>query len=51
VILLDTNVVSALMQREPDRRVVAWLDDLPADLRHFQGLGLTLVDPWAERTG
>jgi len=31
VILLDTNVVSALMQREPDPKVVAWLDDLPAE--------------------
>jgi len=31
VILLDTNVVSALMQREADPRVVAWLDDLPAE--------------------
>jgi predicted nucleic acid-binding protein len=31
VILLDTNVVSALMQREPDPTVVAWLDDQPAE--------------------
>ena len=31
MILLDTNVVSALMQREPDGRVVAWLDRQPAD--------------------
>jgi predicted nucleic acid-binding protein len=31
VILLDTNVVSALMQREPDPKVIAWLDDLPAE--------------------
>lgn len=29
MILLDTNVVSALMQRDPDP-VVAWLDGLPA---------------------
>lgn len=31
MILLDTNVVSALMQRAPDPKVVAWLDDLPAE--------------------
>jgi hypothetical protein len=31
VILLDTNVVSALMRRDPDRIVVAWLDGLPAE--------------------
>jgi hypothetical protein len=26
VIILDTNVLSALMRDEPDRRVVTWLD-------------------------
>jgi predicted nucleic acid-binding protein len=31
VIVLDTNVVSALMRRDPDRVVVAWLDGLPAE--------------------
>jgi len=31
VILLDTNVLSALMRREPDRAVVAWLDDQPGE--------------------
>jgi predicted nucleic acid-binding protein len=31
VILLDTNVLSALMQREPDRTVVEWLDEQPSD--------------------
>jgi toxin FitB len=31
MILLDTNVVSALMQREPDPVVVTWLDDQPAE--------------------
>ena len=31
MIVLDTNVVSALMQRQPDPRVVAWLDALPAE--------------------
>jgi toxin FitB len=31
VILLDTNVLSALMQSEPDPKVVAWLDNLPPE--------------------
>jgi hypothetical protein len=31
VILLDTNVVSALMQRDPDPLVIAWLDGQPAE--------------------
>jgi len=31
VILLDTNVISALMQQRPDDAVVRWLDGLPAE--------------------
>jgi toxin FitB len=31
VILLDTNVVSALMRSEPDPAVVGWLDSQPAE--------------------
>lgn len=31
MILLDTNVISALMQREPDGAVVAWLDSQPPE--------------------
>jgi toxin FitB len=31
MIILDTNVVSALMQQQPDTTVVAWLDRQPAD--------------------
>jgi len=31
VIVLDTNVLSALMQREPPAEVVGWLDEQPAD--------------------
>ncbi len=31
MILLDTNVVSAVMQNRPDPAVVAWLDQQPAD--------------------
>jgi hypothetical protein len=31
VIVLDTNVVSALMQRTPDAAVIDWLNQQPAD--------------------
>lgn len=31
MILLDTNVISALMQRHPEPAVVEWLDGLPAE--------------------
>jgi predicted nucleic acid-binding protein len=31
MIILDTNVLSALMQQQPDPQVVAWLDVQPAD--------------------
>jgi predicted nucleic acid-binding protein len=31
MILLDTNVLSALMRREPDATVVNWLDQQPAE--------------------
>ena len=31
VILLDTNVLSALMRRDADARVVQWLDGVPAE--------------------
>jgi hypothetical protein len=29
MIILDTNVLSALMHQVPDRKIVAWLDDQP----------------------
>lgn len=31
MIVLDTNVLSALMQQQPDPQVVAWLDDQSAE--------------------
>ena len=31
MIVLDTNVISALMLREPDQEVVAWLDRQPPE--------------------
>lgn len=31
MIVLDTNVISALMRREPDPAMIAWLDGLPVE--------------------
>ena len=31
MIILDTNVLSALMQQQPDPQVISWLDDQPAE--------------------
>jgi predicted nucleic acid-binding protein len=31
MIILDTNVLSTLMQKEPERAVVAWVDRQPAE--------------------
>lgn len=31
MIVLDTNVMSALMRKSPETKVVAWLDGLPAE--------------------
>jgi predicted nucleic acid-binding protein len=46
VILLDTNVLSALMRREPDHTVVAWLDDQPAE-----SIWTTTITVFEVRTG
>jgi predicted nucleic acid-binding protein len=46
VILLDTNVVSGLMQRAPDHAVVAWLDDQPAE-----SIWTTSITVFEVRTG
>jgi toxin FitB len=52
VILLDTNVLSALMQRQPDPTVVAWLDSQPSESVWTTSItvfevrtGLALLDP------
>jgi toxin FitB len=57
VILLDTNVLSALMQREPDQAVVAWLDEQPCEsvwttsITVFEvRMGLELLADGARRT-
>ncbi len=52
MILLDTNVLSALMQRQPEpgRRGVAGLPTTGVyldNVRHFEGLGPALIDPWS----
>ena len=31
MMILDTNVLSALMQQQPDPQIVAWLDEQPAE--------------------
>jgi predicted nucleic acid-binding protein len=56
VIVLDTNVLSALMRTVPDPRVVAWLDRQPAEsvwitsITLFEAhLGLALLPPGRRR--
>jgi predicted nucleic acid-binding protein len=46
MILLDTNVLSALMQSAPDPGVVEWLDDQPAE-----SIWTTSVTVFEIRTG
>lgn len=57
MILLDTNVVSELMKREPETAVVAWLDAQPAEsvwttsITVFEvRVGLRLLQPSRRRT-
>ena len=49
--LLDTNVISELMKRRPNRRVAAWVDATAEDLLHLSVItigeirkGIDLVD-------
>ncbi len=58
MIILDTNVLSALMQKAPDARVVAWLDRQPAESVWITSvtlfevrLGLALLSDGRRRTG
>lgn len=46
MILLDTNVVSELMQRNPDPAVVGWLDHQPAE-----SVWTTAITVFEVRTG
>jgi predicted nucleic acid-binding protein len=46
VILLDTNVVSVLMQRNPDPAVIRWLDNQPAE-----SIWTTAITVFEVRTG
>jgi toxin FitB len=57
VILLDTNVLSGLMQRDPDPLLVAWLDGQPAESVWTTSVtvfeirtGLDLLDSGRRRT-
>jgi predicted nucleic acid-binding protein len=56
MILLDTNVVSALMRRDPEPAVVAWLDEQPAESIWTTSItvfevqtGLELLEPGQRR--
>ena len=58
MILLDTNVLSGLMQRVPDQQLVAWLDDQPVEsiwttaITVFEvRMGLELLAPGRRRRG
>lgn len=46
MIVLDTNVLSALMRDEPDQAVVAWLDAQPSE-----SIWITSVTVFEVRTG
>ena len=46
MILLDTNVLSALMRREPEPAVMAWLDHQPAE-----SIWTTTITVFEVRTG
>lgn len=46
MIVLDTNVLSAVMQQQPDPQVVTWLDNLPA-----QSIWITSVTLFEARYG
>ncbi len=56
MIVLDTNVVSALMRRDPEPVVVAWLDEQPAESIWTTSItvfevqtGLELLEPGRRR--
>jgi toxin FitB len=58
VILLDTNVLSGLMRRDPDAALVAWLDQQPAESVWTTSItvfeirtGLELLEPGQRRRG
>lgn len=46
MIILDTNVISALMREEPEQRVVRWLDQQPA-----QSVWITSITLFEARFG
>lgn len=56
MIILDTNVLSALMRRDPEKKIVAWLDRQPRSSIWTTSVtvleirfGLTIVSPGKRR--
>lgn len=47
--LLDTNVISEVVQRKPDRRVITWLEDLPDEALFISVLTLGEIRSGVER--
>ena len=55
MILLDTNIVSALMKSAPEPTVLAWIDAISRsrgaalatrNVSDFAGCGVEVVNPW-----
>ena len=49
--LLDTNVISEVVKRKPDKRVIAWLNELPVDALFVSVLTLGEIRKGVERLG
>lgn len=49
--LLDTNVISEVVQRKPNKRVMAWLDELPNEALFISVLTLGEIRNGVERLG
>ena len=49
--LLDTNVVSELRKREPDRNVLAWFSGVPSDSLRLSALTIGEIRLGVERLG
>ena len=47
--LLDTNVISEVVQRKPDRKVITWLQQLPDDALFISVLTLGEIRSGVER--
>jgi tRNA(fMet)-specific endonuclease VapC len=47
--ILDTNIISELVKKKPNRRVAAWIDDLDADSVYLSVLSIGEVCKGIER--